>query len=99
MANLLSSLVSLVQKGMFDDVLHPSVFNLKPHHIDTTCAITTKLQLLQRLYYYLTYLTCFSPTEGDLFSRVDQLRNDLNEIHMKGNNVDTTLVPVRINRP
>ncbi|KDO23747.1 hypothetical protein SPRG_10524 [Saprolegnia parasitica CBS 223.65] len=73
--NILASLVGLVTKGLFDDVISGALLELTPD--DLTPSITTKAELVQHVFYYLSYWTAVSPTEGDFFSKVHHLYNEL----------------------
>ncbi|EQC26090.1 hypothetical protein SDRG_16042 [Saprolegnia diclina VS20] len=73
--NILASLVGLVTQGLFDDVLSSALLELTPD--DLTPSIATKAQLVQHVFYYLSYWTAVSPTEGDFFSKVHHLYNEL----------------------
>ncbi|OQR95132.1 hypothetical protein THRCLA_08017 [Thraustotheca clavata] len=76
-ANILSSLVALARKGLFDDVLSPELLELKPSDIQGS--IESKTQLMQQLFYYLSYLVAVSPTEGDFFSKIHHIYNDFKQ--------------------
>ncbi|OQR87290.1 hypothetical protein ACHHYP_09231 [Achlya hypogyna] len=73
--NLLSSLVGLLAKGAFDDVLSPALLELEA--ADLAPPVDSKARLVQRLVYYLAYWAAVSPTEGDLFSKVHHLHDQL----------------------
>lgn len=90
---LLRSLVSLLRRGIFNGVIPQGdpcqQDDQSQADVIVSCkgVIRTKWALLVHLRYYLLYLHCVSPTEGTVFTDVNELVPVVNKFVRNGENM------------